>query len=1034
MRLSQVCIDRPVFATVLSLILMLLGLVSLDRLSVREYPKIEEPIVTVSTDYRGASPEIIESQVTKPLEDSIAGIEGIEVLTSISRSERSQITVRFKLDRDPDSAASDVRDRVARVRSRLPEEVSESVISKVEADAQPIIWLTFNSESMSLMDLSDLANRVVKPRLQNLSGAADVRIFGDRRYSMRIWLDRDRLASQGLTVQDVEDALRRQNVEIPAGRVETPGREFSVMAPTDLQTPREFEGIVLGAPQGSSALVRLGDVARVEIAPEDERRVARYKGRTTVAMGVIKQATANPLTLSQEVSKAIPQILQDLPPTVGMEVANDYSVFIDRSIRAVAKTITEALLLVGLTVFVFLRSVRASLIPLVTIPVSMITSFAILYALGFSINTLTLLALVLSIGLVVDDAIVVLENISHHIEQGMEPLKAAAKGMQEISFAVVAMTLTLAAVFAPMAFSTGRTGRLFTEFALTLAGAVLVSGFVALTLSPMMCGRLLKARPRQTPPDEQAHAKKKSLAEKAGDGFEAWFARLLISYEAVLHRILNRRLAIGFVALAIIALGVLLFNVIKKELSPAEDRGFLVSVFSAPEGSSIDYTARYALRIEEIFKQVPEADKFFVISGSPTVERGIAFFRPVDWDDRDRSTMQISRELQPKLLSIPGVNAFAVNPPALGQSVRSRPIQVVIMSSAPVEELAEVTEKLRNSLSENPMLRGVDTDLQLNKPEFRLEIDRERAADMGVQVEAIGRTLESLLGGRQVTRFKRGNEQYEVVVQLEEQNRNTPQDIQAIYVRGRDGGLVALSSLLKISEAVSPRELNHFMQQRAVTITASLAPDITIGEALDFVEQTARDQLPAGYTLDYDGQSREFRDSQSTLLFVFVLALLFIYLVLAAQFESFVFPLVILMTVPLALTGALVTVYLSNGSLNVYSQIGLVALIGLIAKNGILIVEFANQLRDTGMSVYEAARAAAVRRFRPILMTTIATIFGALPLALASGPGSESRQEIGWVVVGGMSFGTLLTLFVIPTIYAWVASCVSSSSTLKQPD
>ena len=690
MRLSQVCIDRPVFATVLSLILMLLGLVSLDRLSVREYPKIEEPIVTVSTDYRGASPEIIESQVTKPLEDSIAGIEGIEVLTSISRSERSQITVRFKLDRDPDSAASDVRDRVARVRSRLPEEVSESVISKVEADAQPIIWLTFNSESMSLMDLSDLANRVVKPRLQNLEGAADVRIFGDRRYSMRIWLDRDRLASQGLTVQDVEDALRRQNVEIPAGRVETPGREFSVMAPTDLQTPGEFEGIVLGAPRGSSAFVRLGDVARIEVAPEDERRVARYKGRTTVAMGVIKQATANPLTLSQEVSKAIPQILQDLPPTVGMEVANDYSVFIDRSIRAVAKTITEALLLVGLTVFVFLRSVRASLIPLVTIPVSMITSFAILYALGFSINTLTLLALVLSIGLVVDDAIVVLENISHHIEQGMEPLKAAAKGMQEISFAVVAMTLTLAAVFAPMAFSTGRTGRLFTEFALTLAGAVLVSGFVALTLSPMMCGRLLKPRPRQIPTEEQAHAKK-SLAKKLGDGFESWFARLLISYEAVLNRILNRRIAIGFVALAIIALGILLFNILKKELSPAEDRGFLVSVFSAPEGSSIDYTARYALRIEEIFKQVPEADKFFVISGSPTVERGIAFFRPVDWDDRDRSTMQISQELQPKLLSIPGVNAFAVNPPALGQNVRSRPIQVVILSSAPIDELADVT-------------------------------------------------------------------------------------------------------------------------------------------------------------------------------------------------------------------------------------------------------------------------------------------------------------------------------------------------------
>ncbi|MEN9764529.1 MAG: hypothetical protein RL397_484, partial [Pseudomonadota bacterium] len=483
MRLSQICIERPVFATVLSLVLVLIGLVSFDRLSVREYPKIDEPVVTVSTSYRGASPEIIESQVTKPLEDSIAGIEGVEVLTSISRSERSQITVRFNLDRDPDSAASDVRDRVSRVRSRLPEGVDESVVSKVEADAQPVIWLTLNSQSMSLMELSDLGSRLVKPRLQNLPGAADVTIFGDRRYAMRIWLDRDRLSAQQLTVQDVEDALRRQNVEIPAGRVETPGREFSVMAPTDLQTPEEFSSIVLRAPRGTGALVRLGDVARVEIAPEDERRVARFRGRTNVAMGVIKQATANPLILSQAVTEALPQIRRDLPPEVGLEVANDNSIFIDRSIRAVAKTITEAVILVALVVFVFLRSVRASLIPIVTIPVSLIAAFAILYALDFSINTLTLLALVLAIGLVVDDAIVVLENTAHHVEEGMTAIAAASQSMREISFAVVAMTLTLAAVFAPMAFSEGRTGRLFTEFALAMAGAVLVSGFVALTLT-----------------------------------------------------------------------------------------------------------------------------------------------------------------------------------------------------------------------------------------------------------------------------------------------------------------------------------------------------------------------------------------------------------------------------------------------------------------------------------------------------------------------------------------------------------------------
>jgi multidrug efflux pump len=1029
MRLSQICIERPVFATVLSLVLVLLGLVSFDRLTIREYPKIDEPVVTVSTNYRGASPEIIESQVTKPLEDSIAGIEGVEVLTSISRSERSQITVRFNLARDPDSAASDVRDRVSRVRSRLPDGVDESVVSKVEADAQPIIWLTLNSPKLSLMELSDIANRTVKPRLQNLPGAADVTIFGDRRYAMRIWLDRDRLAAQQVTVQDVEDALRRQNVEIPAGRVETPGREFSVMAPTDLQTPQEFAAIVLRAPQGTGALVRLGDVARVQIAPQDERRVARFRGRTTVAMGVIKQATANPLILSQAVTDAVPFIQRDLPPDVAIEIANDNSIFIDRSIRAVAKTITEAVILVALVVFIFLRSLRASIIPIVTIPVSLISAFTILYALDYSINTLTLLALVLAIGLVVDDAIVVLENSAHHVEQGMPPEQAASQSMKEISFAVVAMTLTLAAVFAPMAFSEGRTGRLFTEFAMAMAGAVLISGFVALTLTPMMCSRLLQSP--QTLQAKRAARPGLAWAHRAGDWFDRGFQRLVSAYDHFLPGLLHRRKTVLLAVGLVVALGVGLFGTIKKELSPFEDRGFFVVPLSAPEGSSIDYTARYALRIEQIFDAVPEVDKYFVIAGTPTVERGIAFFRPVPWEDRSRSTQQIAASLQPQLLSIPGINAFAVPPPSFGQNVRSRPIQVVVLSSAPIDQLAAVTEQLRRELIQNPMLQGVETDLQLNKPEIRIEIDRERAADLGVQVESIGRTLESLLGGRQVTRFKKDNEQYDVIVQLERRDRDTPQDIRDIYVRGRNGAPVALSSVLKLSESVSPRELNHFLQQRAVTITAGLAPGVSIGEALTMIETLARDKLPADYQIDYDGQSREYRESQSTLLFVFVLALVFIFLVLSAQFESFLHPLVILVAVPLALTGALLTIWLTKGSLNVYSQIGLVALIGLIAKNGILIVEFANQLRAEGLAVYEATHRAAVRRFRPILMTTIATVSGALPLALATGPGAESRREIGWVVVGGMSLGTLLTLFVLPTIYAWVVSRVSSSSIPK---
>lgn len=1025
MKLSEICIQRPVFATVLSLIITLVGAVSLTKLSVREYPKIDEPSVTVETDYRGAAPEIIESQITKPLEDSIAGIEGIEVLTSVSRSGSSSITARFSLSRDPDSAASDVRDRVSRVRSRLPDGADDSRISKVEADAQPVLWLTLNSESLNLMELSELASLVVKPRLQTLPGVADVRIFGERRQAMRIWLDAQKLTSFGLTVQDVENALRRQNVEIPAGSIETPGRELSVMAPTDLKLPEEFAGIVLRSPRGSAAFVRIKDVARVEVAPAAEGRVARFKGRNSVALGVIKQATANPLTISKGVRASLPLIVTDLPEGADLGVANDNSVFIERSIQAVAKTIAESALLVALVVFIFLRDVRASFIPIVTIPVSLITTFALLYLFGFSVNTLTLLAMVLAIGVVVDDAIVVLENIARHIEDGMKPIQAAFQGMREISFAVVAMTLTLASVFAPLAFSTGRTGRLFVEFALTLSGAVMVSGFVALTLSPMMCSRLL--RPHRTA--EQS----RGVLSRLGMAFDQGFDRLSAGYSWLLERLLSHIGWIGLVAIAIAAAGVWLGSQIKKELSPVEDRGLLFTVMSAPQGSSIEYTARYALRLEDIFAKVPETDRYLVIAGAPTPDKGIAFYRPVPWEERSRSTLELQRDLQPKVLGIPGINAFVNTPPSFGQNPRARPIQVVVLSSAPMEQLASVSEGIVSELVKSPMLQGVETDLQISKPELQLQIDRERAAELGVEVDAVGRTLESLLGGRQVTRFKKGNEQYDVLVQLSPQGRSTPDTIRAMTVRGRDGQLVPLSSLVEMREAVAPRELNHFLQQRAVSISAGLAPGVALGDALRFVEETARKGMPPNFQLDYDGQSREYRDSQDAIYFVFLLALLFIFLVLAAQFESFLHPLVILVTVPLAMTGALATILATGGSLNVYSQIGLIALIGLITKNGILIVEFANQLREQGMAIREATIRATALRFRPILMTSIATVCGALPLALSSGAGSESRQEIGWVVVGGMTVGTLLTLFILPSIYAWASTCALSFSTRKQP-
>jgi len=1002
MLISDLCIRRPVFATVLSLLIILVGVVAYDRLPVREYPRIDEPVVTVETKYPGASSEIIESQVTKPLEDSIAGIEGVDVLTSISRPEQSQITVRFRIERDPDSASADVRDRVARVRAKLPTTIEEPVIAKVEADANPIIWLAFSSVSMSALDVTDIANRVVKPRLQTLPGAADVRVFGERKYSMRVWLDRDRLASYRLTPVDVEDALRRGNVEIPSGRIESSNREFSVVSQTDLMRVNEFEDIAIRNSAGYT--VRIKDVARVEVAPANERTIVRFNGKNAVSLGVIKQATANPLTLAKAVREVLPKLKAELPAGVSVDIANDTTVFIERSIESVWRTIGESIVLVALLILFFLRSVRASIIPLVTIPVCLIGSCAIMLVAGFSINTLTLLALVMAIGLVVDDAIVVLENIYRHIEGGMAPMDAAFRGAREVGFAVIAMTLTLAAVYAPVAFTTGRTGRLFVEFALTLAGAVLVSGFVALTLSPMMCSILLK------------HTK-----PAASWNPSSWIERGLVGLESgygkAVGGAIRVRWLIVLLALAVAGTSVWLLRTTKRELSPIEDRGTVLSIFNGPDGASIDYTARYAERIEAIAKGIPEVDRRFVVTGNPTVTQGIAFMRLTDWSDRKRSVQEIAKEVQPKLLGIPGVNAFAVLPPSLGQSPRERPINVVVMTNDEYPKMAPVVQKMLNELQRWPGMQGVDSDLRLNKPELKIRLDRDRVADAGVQVEQIGRLLETALGGRQVTRYKRFGDQYDVIVQLEPRARNEPTDISDLYVRGRNEAMVPLTSLIKVDETVSPRELNHFGQRRAVTFTANLAPGTSLGEAVEFIEGVAGRTLPAGYVLDFNGQTREFKSTSNTLAVTFVLALAFIYLVLAAQFESFIDPLVILFTVPLSMTGALAALQWSGGTLNVYSQIGLITLIGLITKHGILIVEFANQLREQGQTARDAVIEAARLRLRPILMTTGAMVLGAVPLALATGAGAESRQQIGWVIVGGMSLGTVLTLFVVPVVY-----------------
>jgi multidrug efflux pump len=1004
MTLPELCIRRPVFATVLSLVIVLVGAISYNRLNVREYPKIDEPVVSVTTVYRGASAEVVESQITKPLEDSLSGIEGVELMTSQSRSERSNINVRFRLSRDPDSAAADVRDKVARVRNRMPESADESVIAKVEADAFPVLYIGVESGKYTPLEATDYINRYIKPRLSVLPGAADVRVFGERRITMRVELNRARLASYRLTVQDVEDAIRRQNAEIPAGRIESQAREFSVVAETDLQTPEQFGGAIIATVGGYP--VRIRDVANIVIAPADERVISRFNGKPAINIGVIKQSTGNPLDLSKAVRAEVEQINTNLPAGMKLNIGYDSSIFIDRSIQSVFRTIGEATLLVVLVIFFFLRSLRATLIPIVTIPVSLVGACALMYMFGFTVNTLTLLAMVLAIGLVVDDAIVVLENIFRHIERGMPRMQAALQGSREIAFAVIAMTLTLASVYAPLAFATGRTGRLFVEFALTLAGAVLVSGFVALTLSPMMCSLLLK------------HEKKHNFAYNA---IERFLDAITDGYRRALAATLRMRPVIVVLWLVFAGLGALFFTLLRSELAPTEDRGFIFGLVSAPQGSTVRYTSDYTRPLEELYAKLPETAAYSAISGFPTVADGNAILRLKPWEERTRKQQEITDELRPKFAQVPGVIAFPVNPPSLGQSPRSTPIEFVIMSQVPYAELSRLVDRFIGEMQSVRGVQNLQTDLRLNTPEVRVNVNREKMADLSINVDTVGRTLETLLGGRQVTRFKKDGEQYDVIVWAGDRERASPSDIADMYVRGRNGEMVQLANLVDVKEGVSPQSLNHFNRLRAVKVTGTLAPGYTLEEALKAMDEVAKRVLPATAQTGLDGQSREFRASGQEIYFTFVLALLFIYLVLSAQFESFASPFVIMLSVPLAMTGALFTLWLTGGTLNIYSQVGLITLVGLITKHGILIVEFANQQRDQGSDLIAAVQEAAVLRLRPILMTTGAMVLGALPLALASGAGAESRIQIGWVIVGGMTFGTILTLFLVPTAYTLLA-------------
>ena len=1014
MILSNISIRRPVLAWVLNLVILLVGVICYTRLPVRLIPNVDVPVVTVATSYPGANAQVIESQITKPIEDALSGIEGIDFIQSVSRAESSQVTVRFRLDRDADAAASDVRDRVAQARGALPNESNEPIVQKQEADAQPIIYLAFSSDRHSLIEIADFATRVVKDRVQNIPGVAQAQVYGNR-YAMRVWLDPEKMAGVSLTPADVEAALRAQNIEIPAGRVEGRQREFTVLSETDLRTPEQFSQIIVSAANGY--LVRLGDVAKVELGADSSRFRARFNGNNAIPLGIVKQAVANPLEISAALKKLLPEITRTLPQGMKVEIGYDSTIFIQRSINEVYKTVGEAVLLVMLVIFLFLRSWRAVLIPLVTIPVALIGAFAVMYFLNFTINTLSMLAMVLAIGLVVDDAIVMLENIFRNVEHGMDPMTAAFKGSKEIGFAIIAMTLTLAAVYVPFAFSTGRSGKLFIEFALTLAGAVMVSGFTALTLSPMMSSRLLR--------HEKKHGRFYEFGERVLHNIDE-------GYKRALRRVLGLRWWVVGSAALVLAGVFVLHAQLPDELAPPEDQGLVVGFAMAPEGATIDYTDTYVKQMEVVFKKIPEMDRYFAIMGfGGSVTSAIGFIRLKDWSERERTSQQVAGSLYQPFSAITGVMAFPSTPPPLGQGGFGQPVSFVVQTTGSWEELDKLVQGLLVKIRQNPKLTNPDSDLKLNKPELRIELNRDKIAAIGSSVTQVGRTMETMLGGRRVTRFKKGAEQYDVIVQIADDARRTPEDLSNIFVRAGDGTMVQLDNLATVRETVAAKELNHFNKLRAATISAGLAPGYSQGQALDWLRQALQEVAP-GAQYDLSGQSREFRESGSGATLMLALALVFIYLVLSAQFESFIDPLIILVSVPLAVFGAFLCLVLLNigadlhlwnatGSWNIYTQIGVVTLVGLISKHGILIVEFANQLQARGRSKAEAALESAGLRLRPILMTTGAMVLGSIPLAFAEGAGAEARHQIGWVIVGGMSFGTVLTLFVVPVVYVLLA-------------
>lgn len=1010
MSLSSLSIKRPVLATVMSIAIIIFGAIGFGFLGVREFPSVDPPIVTVTTNYPGANADIIVSQITEPIEDVVNGIDGIRSITSVSRDGRSTVTVEFVLEKDLENAVNDVRDKVGQAIGRLPADADPPIVSKSDADASPIMFINFQSDQRTMLELTDIAERTFKERLQTIQGVSEIRVWGSKTYSMRLWLDPDKLTAYNLTALDVRNALLRENVELPSGSIEGQAVELSVRTLGRLTTPEQFNSLIIK--EEEDRIVRFRDVGFAELGPVNLRTVLRRDGVPMVGNAIIPQPGSNHIEIADEVYKRLDQIQKDLPEDIKVGIGFDNTEYIRQSIDEVRQTIIVAIILVVLVIFLFLRDWRTTIIPVVVIPIALIGAFFIMYIMGFSINVLTLLGIVLAIGLVVDDAIVVMENIYAKIEQKMQPIVAAEKGTAEIFFAVIATTIALAAVFLPVIFLQGLTGRLFREFGIVLAGAVIISSFVALTFTPMLASKVLKYRPRH------------NWLYRQTEPFFTWLNK---GYRSLLEAFMRYRwqafIIIGLSVLAFIGIG----RQLPSELAPIEDRNGLRIFSTAPEGVTFQYMDQYMTELVDLIQeQVPETKAVISVTSpgfGASTSQNTGFVRHilVDKNKREKSQQQLADELSQKVKQLPEARAFVSQEQTIGgRGLGGLPVQYVIQAPN-IEKLKEVLPTFLNKAMQHEAFAFADVNLKFNKPELQVEIDREKARTLGVSVLDVAQTMQLALSGQRFGYFIMNGKQYQVIGQVTRDNRNEPVDLRTLYVRNARGEMIQLDNLVTVSEQTTPPQYYRYNRYISATVSAQLASGVSLGEGIEAMEGIGQEVLDDTFTHTWSGASQDFLESSDSLVFAFGLAIVLIYLVLSAQFESFRDPLIIMFTVPLAITGAVLSLYFFGETLNIFSQIGIIMLVGLVTKNGILIVEFANQRKAAGLTVREAIVDAAVARFRPILMTSLSTILGTLPIALALGAGSESRVSMGIAIIGGLLFATILTLFVIPAVYSYIS-------------